>query len=622
MSAGQLAAVLNHVHGLIAAWHSDGLTDGQLLEAYLARQDASAFAALVRRHGSVVLSICRNVLHNEHDAEDAFQAAFLILARKAEAIRRLASIGGWLCKVAYNVALKARASRRPVVAREPPEASLSDPLAALVRLELCEALAEELARLPDKFRQPLVLCYLEGLTTGETAQRLCWPTGTVKVRLMQARELLRKRLGQRGFSLSAAGLISLLTVGATSAAVPVALVTAGVSAQAVQLAEGFFLAAQTTKFQSVLVGLLVVGLLLAGAGGLAYRDALARGAAELPLSQPTPRVSQAGIVANAPADGPFAIDDPSAVFHHESPVTAVAASPDGQLLAAAGTDGRIMVWDGTSRQALVAVTAVEEISLLPDDTESTRQKPPSSVTNLVFPNDRTLAAMVTDPSTGTAVILWDAHTGKEQGRYPTQRCFAFGADGTLLVTTGDRGLVLWDVNTGRQQALPDLTTTPIQAVVLGSDRRTVVMAEEKRAVRLGDLISGRTRQRLQVNPDVAIPRPRAGVILSPDGRYATIGGSWEGTLPLWEVATGRELREMVVAPGLIHSVVFSADGSRLAVAARDESIRVLDVLSGKTSLLIEQPHDEAGVTTLGFAPDGKTLISAATDGGIHCWPLP
>src|SRR5262249_48596134 len=162
-------------------------------------------------------------------------------------------------QVAHNVALKARVARRTELERQVPEVPVSDPLAALARRELCEALTQELQRLPEKYRSPLVLCYLENLTTGEAAQRLHWPAGTVKVRLMRAGELLRNRRGRRGFEVPAVGLVSLLVLRTASAATPAALIqrtaraaallrtgvavtVAGVSEPIARLVEGSLLA--------------------------------------------------------------------------------------------------------------------------------------------------------------------------------------------------------------------------------------------------------------------------------------------------------------------------------------------------------------------------------------------
>src|SRR5262249_7367725 len=158
---------------------------------------------LVRRHGPMVLRLCLGILQNEQDAEDAFQATFLILNRKAPSLRPRVSLGGWLFRVAYRTAQKAKigAARRRKHEGCAAPGWVADPLAQITVREAHEALDRELARLPDKFRVPLVLCYLEGLTRDEAAHQLGWSPSTLKSRLEQARERLRLRLASRGLGI-------------------------------------------------------------------------------------------------------------------------------------------------------------------------------------------------------------------------------------------------------------------------------------------------------------------------------------------------------------------------------------------------------------------------------------
>jgi RNA polymerase sigma factor (sigma-70 family) len=224
MSTTRTGIVLRHIRGLAAADASARLADGQLLERFTARRDEAAFAALVRRHGSMVLGVCRRVLGNSHDAEDAFQATFLVLAARAASVGKAESLGGWLYQVAYNTALKARANAAARRRREqrPDDRSCPDPLSEVTGRELLGVLDEELRRLPERYRAPLVLCYLEGLTRDEAAGRLGYSESTLKRRLEEGRERLRKRLERRGLALSAA----LLTAGVSGAAVSSSLAAA------------------------------------------------------------------------------------------------------------------------------------------------------------------------------------------------------------------------------------------------------------------------------------------------------------------------------------------------------------------------------------------------------------
>jgi RNA polymerase sigma factor (sigma-70 family) len=211
------------------------LPDEELLERYLSGEDAQsqeAFSALVVRHGPMVLGICRHVLNGHHDAEDAFQATFLVLAQKGRTIRNRRVLAGWLHEVAHRIAIKARVSavRRRTIERQGPamspvatEPNEQDEAAAWN--ELRPVLHEEVERLPEKYRLPVILSYLQGKTNEEVAEQLQWPVGTVKGRLSRARDLLRSRLMRRGLSLSAAFLVTALSQGRVFAEiVPVDLV--------------------------------------------------------------------------------------------------------------------------------------------------------------------------------------------------------------------------------------------------------------------------------------------------------------------------------------------------------------------------------------------------------------
>ena len=200
-----------------------GQGDGDLLTAYVTSQDPVAFEALVKRHAAMVWGVCRRTLGNDHDAEDAFQATFLILCRKAHSIKPPGMVGNWLYGVARRAALKAKALIRRRQIKEQAFAQLparSNPSDS-ERSELRQFLDDELSRLPAKYRVPIVLCDLEGLTRNEACQRLGWLEGTLSGRLSRARSLLARRLLRRGFGLSAGvGATSLASSSATSAGVP------------------------------------------------------------------------------------------------------------------------------------------------------------------------------------------------------------------------------------------------------------------------------------------------------------------------------------------------------------------------------------------------------------------
>jgi RNA polymerase sigma factor (sigma-70 family) len=262
-------------------------TDAELLERFVTCHEEAAFAALVERHGPMVLGVCRYLLPNAHDIEDSFQATFLVLVSKAAAIQRRTLLANWLYRVAYRVAMRARvnAARRRAREMQGVEMQAVEPPGEGMEPELRPVLHEELNRLPNKYREPIVLCYLQGKTHQEAARQLAWPIGTVKGRLTRARDLLRTRLTRRGLTLSAGALAAALTTTA-SAAVPTSLldstikvailVAAGqaagvVSAQAAALSHGVLRTMFKTRLLIACTVLLGVGVLGVSTGLFAYQ---------------------------------------------------------------------------------------------------------------------------------------------------------------------------------------------------------------------------------------------------------------------------------------------------------------------------------------------------------------
>jgi RNA polymerase sigma factor (sigma-70 family) len=320
MKLGPRVPVLRSIETLFGAGSVTGLSDGQLLDQFLLRRDDSAevaFSALVARHGPLVWSICRSVLSDSHSAEDAFQATFLILVKKAASIRRRETLAPWLYGVARRVAVRARknAARRESTWCETTEmkASLTQtqqhPEAHSSTPEELEALHQELDRLPEKYRAVLVLCHLESRTHAEAARLLNCPAGTVSARLSRARERLRARLARRGFALSVtaaaafrgetswalppAGLAESTTKAALAFAAGKTMTAGVVSASVLQLTQGVLRTMIVHKFAITAATLLVAGSVTSGFGLLAMTG----------RSQPQPGASPAG-------DSPTTHDQP------------------------------------------------------------------------------------------------------------------------------------------------------------------------------------------------------------------------------------------------------------------------------------------------------------------------
>jgi RNA polymerase sigma factor (sigma-70 family) len=227
MEESQISRVIQHLRSAVLR-DGAGLTDGQLLEDFVDRREGAALAALVRRHGPMVWGVCRRVLGNHHDAEDAFQATFLVLVRKAASVVPREMVGNWLYGVAHQTALKARATAAKRKGRERQVAEMPEPAGAEQDLwhDVWPLLDEELSRLPDKYRSAIVLCDLEGNTRKEAARLLGVPEGTLAAQVARGRVMLAKRLTQRGVVLSGGALATVLSQNVASAGVPAILVDA------------------------------------------------------------------------------------------------------------------------------------------------------------------------------------------------------------------------------------------------------------------------------------------------------------------------------------------------------------------------------------------------------------
>jgi len=290
MPSGHASRMMPTIRRVVLAGAVADRTDGQLLAAFVANRDADAFAGLVRRHGPMVLGVCRRVTGDHHTAEDAFQAVFLVLARRAAAVRPREQVGNWLYGVAYRTALKARAvlarrrsrEKQVDVMPEPLDTRRLTPPGSPDWSDLQPVIDEELARLPEKLRAPVVLCDLEGRPQRDVARHLGLPPATLATRLASARRTLAARLTKRGVTLSGGALAGLLSVHGTAAAVPhtlthgitraVEAATTGavasglVSTQAVQLSEGVMRMMMLAKLKAVTVVTLTAVALTGGLG--------------------------------------------------------------------------------------------------------------------------------------------------------------------------------------------------------------------------------------------------------------------------------------------------------------------------------------------------------------------
>jgi RNA polymerase sigma factor (sigma-70 family) len=625
MATGPLSGALHHLRR--AAVLLEGKTDGQLLESFLARRDEAAFEALVRRHGPTVLGAVRRVLRDSHDAEDAFQATFLVLVRKAAAVGRKELLGNWLYGTAYRAALEVKAARRrsraiPLSGRPEPEAP-----AAGAGDDLRPLLDRELSRLPEKYRAALVLCYLEGRSRREAARQLGIPEGTLSSRLATARQKLAGRLARHGLGALAGGLAA-LSAGTASAAVPAPLVVATVTAAAAvaaggvappgaaALTEGVLRAMTQTRRMTAVAALGAACLLACGALVLGH----ARPA-------PAPQVAQ---------DRP-----PSRFLQSDHWVASVAWAPDGKAL---GTVTFDMTADGPLLPAPdVRATAVRLWDVrtggvkrtLADDALKPRTKEFRWWRFLAFsPDGKTVAAASDGAGDGThggAVVLWDAETAKRKHTLMEAtlvRCLTFSPDGKTVVygSGGEEVVKLWDARTGKlQRSLKKRTDDSYQVfeVAFTPDGKTLATFGQTGGgaaavcdVTLWDAETGALLRELP-KADLQSSGLQPCLAFAPDGRTLAAAGQ---ELRLWDVRTGEVKPAPDLGPGKWWLVAFSPDGRYLAAGGeRDKgpAIALWDVRSGKLTATLKG-HTRR-IWSLAFSPDGKTLAAGGEDGRINLW---
>jgi RNA polymerase sigma factor (sigma-70 family) len=656
-------SLLSHLRDLAAP--PGAVADAQLLERFAARGEEAAFSQLVRRHGAMVLGVCRRLLRQEPDVEDAFQATFLVLARRAAAIRKTGSLGSWLHGVAWRVAMRARAdtARRAVREQSCPATARADHSEEVSWAEVRAILDEELARLPARYRAPLVQCYLEGQTQDEAARQLGWSPRTLRRRLGRARDLLRARLEGRGLAL-AAGLLTVavaervgvpdaLAGSVTRAAVLIAAArpTAGaVSAAAVRLAEGALQGTLLSRLGAIAATLLII-LTLAGGAWLAWgRPASPPPATAVEDSQTADRRAAATLDAQGdplPAGALARLGTER--FRHGGPVEALSLSADGKRLATGADDGTIRFWDVQTGKllrrwdGLGAFVMGFSVALSPDskvlatsartdgaggpeqvalwDTATGKElrrlgEPLASpCSRLAFSPDGKLVAGGEWES--GKVLVWDAETGKEikgwKAHAGTVTAVAF-ADARRLVTGGDnadKAVRVWDATTGAQIRSFTAHKDRVLCATVSPDAKVLATGAADATARLWDLASGKEMDVLKGH-EYGV----GAVAFSPDGKTLLTGGH-DGRIRLWEVATGKELRQVPGRQGGITGIFFTADGKQIVAGGYDSTVRVRDIETGKdVHAFVGHEGPVAGVA---YSPDGKLLATAGSDRTVRLW---
>ncbi|HKB40119.1 MAG TPA: sigma-70 family RNA polymerase sigma factor [Gemmataceae bacterium] len=628
MPTGQLAVALRRLRQLFGLSSAGPTPDVHLLERFAATRDEDAFAALVERHGPMVLGVCRRVLRNEADAEDAFQAVFLVLARKAASVRRRESVGGWLHRVAYRLAVHVRTAdlRRREREREAGEMPRDHADNEADRTELRQVLDEELQRLPEKYRTPLVLCYLEDRTNAEVAAELGCPVGSISWRLARGREMLRRYLARRGLAVTA-GLITAALAEAQAAGLPPALRdttvraavhftlghgAVGAAGPARTLAEGMLKTMFATKLKITAV---VLAVALTGAATPLVLHQM-HGAP--PAVKEEPRKTESG--------KPEATD--TVTWNALRTIDTTKLSADGKILV-----------------------------------------------HLVFaPDGKTFAS--TD---GTTVRLWDVNTGKQRtslelqpGGLPRDIInfqlprMVFAPDGKRVATADSAGVQVWDV--ARKETLAtfewklgltdnnlggifDPSAVGLSAVAFSPGGKMVAVGLSDGSVKLWDLTplwEKKEAPKEELAAFKGTKKSPQALAFSRDGKRL-VAALDDGGARVWSVTTRKELAAVKGgeqdSAGLFpaaRTVAFAPDAQ--GVASIDSGEVVLWELASQkklASLTIGEKGASYGnafevgpdgkvkvteikvtvVTSVALSPDGKTLAAGHNDGTIAIWGL-
>jgi RNA polymerase sigma factor (sigma-70 family) len=605
-----------------------GDDDRELLRRFVAAREEAAFAGLVGRHGAMVFGVCRRVLDDVHDAEDAFQATFLVLARRAASVRKRESLASWLYGVAYRVARKARAAsalRRRAEERPVDRVSAPDPATEAARREVRPVIDEELNRLPEKYRAPLVLCYLEGKTNEEAARLLGWTKGTVSGRLARARDLLRPRLARRGLAIPAAGLAALF---AHNAAAPAALVETTVRAAlaggappaAVALAGGVIRAMFATQAMKWTAVVTVLGLATAGtlwhyapaAGGA--DEEVRRAAAD--KEQPAP--PKRGVLFTLPEDPKKEPEDLPKLLGRWK---AVALEHNGEKLSAEAVKG--------FRVAFLK----DVIFFHSNNTESvaTFKLEPSSKPKVIWLEhagaDRKVEMIrgIYALEDGRLKICVDNDEGKAT---PTDFATKPGSGLTLMVLEREAVKDSYLSPTPGDKAPLTLTgsDSPVRAVAFSPDGKTAYGCSEDGRISSWDVATGKVRMNYKFWGKRCL-----ALMVSPDGQFLAVAGTADiqrqgdaqskregGAIAVYDVSTGKEVwKDAAMTP--VRAVAFSPDGKRVA-AADDGRINLRDAATGKLTLMPGRA-DHVGVTAMTFSPDGKTLATGGGDKFVRLWDV-
>lgn len=582
-----------------------GVPDEELLRRVAEHRDESAFAAIFDRHGARVWGVCRRIAGDSHVAEDVLQATFLLLIRKPRAVRNPSALAAWLHGVAYRLSVQARrqARRRAAAERIAPADHAKTPLDDLSSRELFAILDEELNRLPDFYREPLILCYIDGLTQDDAARRLRVSTGSLKGRLERGRARLAARLRRRGVAPSALLLASLAAVSVPAAA----------SANTLKLIQ-----------PSAVVSAAVAALIRKPAMSIATRIIAACFV----------------LVLTAVAGVGFALSGPQQPADNPPP----AAKPEAPKV---------------SETESLPLGAIARLG-------TTRLRPGGSIEFMAFsPDGKRLASLSDSDAAGYGSSIWDVATGKELKRRPLpgdqgrSLCWLTDGRGAAVLSLdwmNNGNYVLWDFtddgdappkgnhgmpavgafpgNSPDNEADACFAVSPDGKFVAVSRsgnqqrERPVELREFRPGSQISDLKSIRKLGMHPANCDYLYFTPNGKLLLSINRNAKDNKPAKDLTVVVWDVANAKERRRLIVPAPIIqgHRPALAVSNNFLAVGMEDEAgtLRLFDLDSGKersfaTGHKAPWSGGGYGVSAVAFSPNGQTIVTGGRDNLIRIW---
>jgi RNA polymerase sigma factor (sigma-70 family) len=615
------------------------VSDRVLLERFVGKRDETAFVNLLQRHSRSVWGVCRRLLGHEQDAEDAFQAVFFVLARKAASIRKGEALGSWLYGVAYRTAMQARQlacrrSQREKKASTPrPEEA---PPNEAAWQELQRHLDEELQRLADKYRAPFVLCCLEGMSRAEAAKELGWKEGTVSSRLAHARKLLQQRLERRGVLLTAVLTAGALAQNFASAAAPATLVQT--AAHAALVPGAVTLSPSAAALAHTALGTMAIPKLMKAMAVIAVLTMFSGGAIQTACFQGNQGEAEAENVAVVESflPPPFSVQPLI-----DEQILALAFYPDGKKVVTVGArhtqPGQLKIWDVPTGNELAKVrgfsSGARAVAVAPDgktfatghfngsivlrhsatgEEQSSVHAHAIGVNGLAYSKD---GDRIVSAGLDNTVKVWNVNGLKEQqvlrGHTGMVYSVAYFRHGKAVVSGGKDGTaILWDLGTGKSKHVLRGHGAPIEMVAISPDDQIVATASWDQTIKLWDAETGTEKGALTGSGSLVL-----AAAFSPDGEQLASANS-AGEVQLWEVKTRTRIKTLGIHFGPVWSVAFSRDGNLLASGSSDKTAKIWDVAK-RRQIAVFQSSEIRPVRAVAYAPDAKAVAVAGDDRAVR-----